>query len=527
MIQLIKATDTAWMIDPARGALLYNATKNIDSYTHLQHWQNRKNSRRREMQWSADDDGESIDDCEPIDDDDGYMQTPYSIENSTAIFKITGLMTKRPASYSEGTSTILLRKAYRAAASDPRVSAALTIIDSPGGQAAGNGDLAREMQSISAQMPHACYIEDCGCSAAYYAAVNNSAGLFSNPEATVGSVGTIFVLYDTSELYAQEGIKPFVFASGQWKAVGADGTEITKEQQDYLQNYLMQVNAPFQKIVADRRKLTPAQQTEIFKAGLYFAPQAVHLNLTDGIKTLDEVKSLLQSKPTGKPGKHATQTTPALQTSAPPALLPQKEPKMRQKFISLLNVFGLRAIALNMMASTSEEPEQIVQELAAQVEEQVQEKVKEHPLMATLAANGIYDTQTLGSVLQNAEVGKTALEGLRADTKRQAVRCFGAETAVGFTTAVDHYTYKQALTMRDAWQAQADATYGIGESGQAPARATAPARLHEAVSAEGDTAQKSNWDKLTPEQQAVANKMSITTPEQRENFAANALALGN
>ena len=89
----------------------------------------------------------------------------------------------------------------------------------------------------------------------------------------------------------KKGIKIKVFSSGIYKGMGIPGTELTADQEDYLQNEVMELADEFYQHMRANLGEIPddAMQGQMFRA-----PQAVALGFADDIvKSLDEVKKFL------------------------------------------------------------------------------------------------------------------------------------------------------------------------------------------------------------------------------------------
>jgi capsid assembly protease len=308
---LALAIDVCWAIEPNWGMRAKRILDGIDYGTHLAEVVARTPKRRRAARADdpLNDDGD--DDGPDFLPDQEEEQKRYAVTQGVATIFITGPMTKRPQSWGRGTATVLLRRAIRQAANDTEVGAILLVFDSPGGQVAGTADLADDIATASARKPVAAYIEDLGCSAAYWAACAAGIGLWCNAGANVGSCGAIMVLEDTSKQARMMGIDVHVYASGDRKGIGADGVPITKEHDEYLQAFIEKVGAQFTDAVQRSRKLSDKQMAEIRRAGLYVGEEAVKAGLVDGIKSRDAVQALLVKEIARRKGAGAAPALPS------------------------------------------------------------------------------------------------------------------------------------------------------------------------------------------------------------------------
>lgn len=152
-------------------------------------------------------------------------EKPFQFESGVAVLSLSGPMTKRPQSFSDGASTVRMRRQVRQATADPDVTAIALVIDSPGGQVAGTKELADDVAAARARKPVVAYIEDLGASAAYWVAAQADA-IYANETAFVGSIGTYCVVQDLSRMAANVGIEVHVLSTGPFKGAGYPGTAV-------------------------------------------------------------------------------------------------------------------------------------------------------------------------------------------------------------------------------------------------------------------------------------------------------------
>lgn len=520
--------------------------------------------------------------------DDDAPAKPYKVENEIALLYLSGPMTKQYnwlSYYYGGTSTQALRNLIRLAVADPDVTAILLIVYSPGGQVAGTQDLAADIAWAGTKKPFLSFIEDLGCSAAYWCASQAPDGVYiNNTSCTVGSEGTIMGVDDTSKANEMAGVKTYVFASGDRKGIGTPGTELTEEQRAYLQSYIENVNKAFVASVQAARKFTPAQTADVTRAGVYVGQDAVKMGLVDGIASLDECKAKLQQKvakrkntislnaqtelspqaqhaPTAKEATltqeeasasslllstvAATATSAVPQAATIPAASSPANPNthqsmpasvivpraggegkhMKEKLVRILSALGLTKMAVAIVSATDESPEALAQAMSEQVNAEVKERVQNHPLMIACEAAGIHTPEALGNVLDLRAIGIKHVEDLRADARSQAIRAYGPETGERIGATVNKLTAHEVKAMRDGWQAEADNKYGIGANGEAAQRVSVP-KQGSAANAEESQVEtpKSAWEQLTQVQRDHATRAGhAKTPEAREKFAQNFL----
>lgn len=232
-----------------------------------------------------------------------------------AIVDIVGVMTKYGSSMSSAPGCVELTKTIRNLSRDADVGAIMLRIDSPGGSTAGVADLAAEIRQASAAKPIAAYIEDLGASAAYWCA-SQCRSIWCNRSALVGSIGTYMVLYDSSAMAEQMGLKVHVVRAGEMKGAGTDGTPVTDEQLADFQRVVNEINSVFVGDVAAGRQLDRKDAETLADGRVHVGAGAVSLKLADGVATFDEALSQLASM-AGMP--QSTQASAVIPVAAHPA----------------------------------------------------------------------------------------------------------------------------------------------------------------------------------------------------------------
>lgn len=215
---------------------------------------------------------------------------PAIVENGVAIIDVTGPLTKYQTSFQAilgGTSTLAVRATLRAALRDPKVSAIMLRIDSPGGTVAGTLELADAVKAADAVKPTSTYIEDLGCSAAYWVAAMGRKA-YANAAATVGSIGTFAVLQDMSGMYEAAGVKVHVVSSAPLKGAGVPGTPITSEVLQEAQRQVDAFTELFVKGAAGGRRMPVDRMQGLADGRVHIAAEARRLGLIDAVASLDD-----------------------------------------------------------------------------------------------------------------------------------------------------------------------------------------------------------------------------------------------
>lgn len=178
------------------------------------------------------------------------------------------------------------------AANDPEVNAVMLLIDSPGGTVSGTSDLGADIRSVDAIKPCYAYCQDMTGSAAYWAA-SQCRKIFANANATVGCIGTMSVLEDTSDQLKQDGITMHLVTSdvpaGQTtaKGMGTSGMPVTAEVLAEVKRTINDQNDLFVADVAKGRKLSPDRVRAMADGRVHVGAKAKTIGLVDEIASLD------------------------------------------------------------------------------------------------------------------------------------------------------------------------------------------------------------------------------------------------
>lgn len=212
---------------------------------------------------------------------------------NTGILKIQGSLVNghqwwHEYAVGELTSYAALKDAVQILKADASISRVLIQVDSGGGAVAGVDSAARALKSLEATKNVTVHSETGAGSAGYWLAC--SAGkLFASPMATMGNIGTMVLLTDTSEAYAKAGVKFHLIKAGAEKGYGLPVTEFSAEELASIQSFVDKSNNFFLTHVSRSRNLMVSDATTWADAKIFFAGEAKAVGLIDGVATLEEV----------------------------------------------------------------------------------------------------------------------------------------------------------------------------------------------------------------------------------------------
>ncbi len=216
---------------------------------------------------------------------------PYEVINGAAVIKIHGPLEKNVSLVGwlfDSTAMTDIREQLRQAVDDPSVTRIVLHIDSPGGTVSGTDDLAQDVRAATSVKPVVAFVEDMGCSAAYWIA-SQANEVYATRSSVVGSVGTFAVVQDWSASFEAMGVHTYVVRTGRFKGIGAPGATINDEELAHLQEGIDAVNQVFLDAVQSARGLSSKEMAIIRQAGTFVGRAALDVGLIDGIRSFESV----------------------------------------------------------------------------------------------------------------------------------------------------------------------------------------------------------------------------------------------
>lgn len=213
-----------------------------------------------------------------------------TVEGGVAKIAVRGVMFQHASWWDRylGTSSYeAIGEALAFAVASADVSSIVLVVDSPGGQATGCGELAAEIRAAAGRKPTMAFVPGQACSAAYYLA-SATREIVVAPSAVLGSIGTIVVLYDDSKFMESLGIKEIPVVSSvspnKYPDIATDeGIALYQELVDSMA-------ALFVADVAKYRGVSASTVKKDFGAGwVRLGADAVASGLADRVGTLGDV----------------------------------------------------------------------------------------------------------------------------------------------------------------------------------------------------------------------------------------------
>lgn len=216
---------------------------------------------------------------------DGWPK-PYGMVGNVAVVSVDGPLMQRGGWYWDGHDSVAEK--IKAALAEPKASAVMLKLNSPGGIAAGCFEAVRSIQSAAAASGKrlVAYADEMACSAAYALACACSA-IYLPPSGEVGSVGVLSAVVSMKRGLEADGVDVVVIRSGQLKASGhpydaLSDAAIAREQADV--DALAQ---QFFALVGSARGMT-VNAVAGLEGDTRMGDAAVAAGLADAVMTFDE-----------------------------------------------------------------------------------------------------------------------------------------------------------------------------------------------------------------------------------------------
>lgn len=224
---------------------------------------------------------------------------PYSTQQSsskmqvaggTAIIPIVGILQPRVnliTSYYGGTATSQVEDDFRRALSDSQVRRIVLVVDSPGGSAQGNEEVARTIFGARGAKPITAFVRGMAASAAYYIA-SAADKIVASPSSAIGSIGTLLMHFEESKYDDAIGFKITPIFHGERKADGNQFTPLNEQSRKTLQQYVDAYGDQFVNAVARHRATTPEGVRQTYGQGqVFLADEALRRGMVDQVGVLN------------------------------------------------------------------------------------------------------------------------------------------------------------------------------------------------------------------------------------------------
>lgn len=207
---------------------------------------------------------------------------------SVGVLPVTGPITKYNGECGEPGA---VQQASRLAEMNKRenISAAVLLIDTPGGEARAAHSFVSAMNTFS--KPVISLVDDMAASLGMWVISGSDEVYASNAAAQVGSVGSYCTIADWNGYFEKEGLKIHEIYAPQSTDKNKDYREALKGNYELVQDELKVHVDQFIDYIKKKRPASAATEAEWNSGKMFFAGDAQKLGLIDGVKSFEQVIS--------------------------------------------------------------------------------------------------------------------------------------------------------------------------------------------------------------------------------------------
>jgi len=194
---------------------------------------------------------------------------------------------------------------------NPHDRGILLYMNTPGGTVYHSDELYLTLLRYKEETgrPVHVYMSEVCASGGYFIAMAAD-HIMANRITMTGSLGVISTMLDTSELFDTIGIRTIVVDSGEHKATGVMGTEVTPQQRAVMQAMIDEYYDLFVELISTGRNMDESIVRGLADGRIYTARQALDLGLIDKIGNWSEALSDFE-RLTGAPAFYPNLTADA------------------------------------------------------------------------------------------------------------------------------------------------------------------------------------------------------------------------
>lgn len=217
---------------------------------------------------------------------------PFVFSDGVAVIPVHGLLLNRFGdSYGYVTGYTFIRRQRDLAMADPDVKLVIYDVNSGGGEAAGNFELAQESFDMRGTKPTFAIVNS-NCYSAAYAFASSADKVYVTPSGGAGSIGVVATHFDVSKMLDNYGIKVTFIHAGEHKVDGNSFEPLSDEVKADIQARVDATYGRFVDLVAQNRGLDPKVVRDT-QARCYSAQDALALGLIDGVASPMEALALI------------------------------------------------------------------------------------------------------------------------------------------------------------------------------------------------------------------------------------------
>lgn len=230
----------------------------------------------------------------------------YEVDQGVAIIPVHGVMAKRMNMFqaiSGGSSTQLLMRDLQQALDDSSVHSILLDFDTPGGAVDGLPQFADAIRAAAQQKTVVSLASGLMASAGVWAGTASGEVYAADVATQIGSIGVVATHVDYSGREKQMGVKTTEIYAGKYKRIDTAYEPLSEEGRATIQAQVDYLYGLFVDAVASHRN-TSVQNVlaNMADARMFVGQQAVDAGLVDGIKTREEIITMLVQRHNGAAG---------------------------------------------------------------------------------------------------------------------------------------------------------------------------------------------------------------------------------
>lgn len=221
----------------------------------------------------------------------------YRVEDNIAHIIIEGTLSKKMnliSAVSGGTSYSNIQGQIKRAEDDPDVKGIFYQYDSPGGAVDG---MFTTIDVISkGQKPSLSFIDGLAASAAYMLASGADYIAIADRSTETGNLGVIAVHLDESKKFEKEGIKPTIFAAGEYKKIGNPYETLTDSDKKHMQKSLDYMFSLMTDTISAHRNIAVKDliDNDIVGGDIFIGEQGINAGLVDSIMNKNQALAYLK-----------------------------------------------------------------------------------------------------------------------------------------------------------------------------------------------------------------------------------------
>lgn len=220
-------------------------------------------------------------------DNDNDTRKPFVYQDGIAVIPIHGTLINRfNSSWGFVTGYNYIRRMMNAALDDDDVALIAYDVDSPGGEAAGCFELAREIMASRRVKPSIAIVDSCAASGGM-ALAGAATRMVAIPSARVGSIGVYRMHVSIEKALADAGVKITFATAGDHKVDGNPYQDLPTRVLDEWRAEAGKTWDDFIALVADARDMSEAD-VRATQARVYRADEALAKGLINAVNTPTE-----------------------------------------------------------------------------------------------------------------------------------------------------------------------------------------------------------------------------------------------